>query len=388
MLGVGGLVLLAVSIFIYAPVAQTSTATETSAPKKEEPMQVKAVVVEEREVKIWNQFSGRVAAVEEAEIRPQVSGRITKIYFEDGQQVSAGQLLLEIDPRPFKAAVEEAEAQLAAAKSQNELAKRELERAEILVEKKAIAKRIYDVRQNEATAAINAVQAAKAALAKAKINLDHALVKAPIGGQISRVELTMGNLVQAGPNAPLLTSIVANNKVYAEFDVDEQTYLNYIHTNAKDQKSIKNIAVRLKVGSENMVFEGNVHSFDNKIDPSTGTIRARAIFNNPNGTLLPGMFANVEMATPQKSQQIVLPKAAIGTDQDRKFVYVVGKDSRAEYRQITLGQDVEEFRVITTGLTAGEKVVISNLGMVRPGMLLKLDVVSAHPNNAKQLALN
>jgi multidrug efflux system membrane fusion protein len=328
--------------------------------------------VKAQDVNIWSRFSGRIAAVNEAEIRPQVSGRITEIRFRDGANVKKGDILMVIDPRPYEASLKEAKANLASAKSGKSLADRELKRASTLLKEDAIAQRTYDSRVNDLEVAENAILQAEAALIQAKVDVDHAYVKAPFSGQAGRAELTIGNLVQAG-SAPLMTTLVSNESVYAEFDVDEQTYLKNVYSVRSDAK--QTVPVRLNVKGIPQI-EGSIDSFDNAINPATGTIRARALFNNKDGILLPGMYAEIEMSTPTSTSELVVPQSAIATDQDRMFVYVVDENNVANYREVTVGRPQNGFIVIQSGLKAGEKIVTDKVGMVRSGQTIKPDQVS------------
>lgn len=334
-------------------------------------MPVIVEAVESKAVQIWNKYSARLEAVEYAEIRPQVSGTITEVKFEDGQQIEQGEVLFVIDVKPYQAAVNQAEAEAKVAKNEFSLAQKEANRAEELIKTNAISKRIYDERKSGSNVAWARIKAAEARLESAQINLDYANVTAPITGRLSRAEIKVGNLVEAGPNAPLLTTIVSTNAIYADFDVDEQTYLRYIRSNAKDRASEGTVPVKLKLSGDDVAYDGFIYSFDNQIDSSTGTIRARALFENKDGALLPGMFATVEMGLPQKQEEILLTERAIGTDQDRKYVYVVNDKSMVEYRQISIGESMGGERIVTSGLKAGDKVITEGVIRLRPGMPVK-----------------
>ena len=343
-------------------------------------MTIPVAEVKAQDVNLWSRFSGRIAAVNEAEIRPQVSGRITEIRFHDGASVEKGDILMVIDPRPYEASLKEAKANLASAKSQKALAGRELKRAETLLKEDAIAQRTYDSRVNDLEVAENAILQAEAALIQAKVDVDHAYVKAPFSGQAGRAELTVGNLVQAG-SAPLLTTLISNDPVYAEFDVDEQTYLKNVYSVRSNSE--QKVPVRLNVkGIPQM--EGNIDSFDNAINPATGTIRARALFENKDGILLPGMYAEIEMSTPTSTSELVVPKTAVATDQDRMFVYVVDENNVAKYREVTVGRPQNGFIVIQSGLKAGEKIVTDKVGMVRSGQTINAEKVSINVEPAKE----
>ncbi|HEX3431164.1 MAG TPA: efflux RND transporter periplasmic adaptor subunit [Rhizomicrobium sp.] len=327
--------------------------------------------VHARPVRIWSEFSGRMTAVDSADIRPEVSGRITEIRFRNGQTVKAGDILFVIDPRPYAAAIAKAEADLATARSNAGFAHSDLARAAALIGAQAISRAYYDQRVNAEGVADASIKAAEAELATAKVDLDHAYVKAPIGGRVSRAELTVGNVVQSGANAPLLTSIVSNDGIYADFDVDEQTYLEAVRAHAatptRDQKTPVEIMIPGDTGNR---YEGTIESFDNRINTGTGTIRARARFANWDGTLVPGMFVSVRLASAHDSNAILVPEAAVGSDQSKRFVFVVGSGNRADYRAVALGEEVGGEQVVTSGLHNGERVIVSGLQKVQPGALV------------------
>jgi multidrug efflux system membrane fusion protein len=232
---------------------------------------------------------------------------------------------------------------------------------------------VVDERENEFANATSAVESAAAQILKAEIDLDHAYVKAPISGRVSRVEVTTGNLVQAGSDAPLLTSIVSDRGIYADFDVDENTYLRYVRSADTGSDGDRKIPVELLVGSEGAetdaeIYKGHIYAFDNRIDPATGTIRARALFSNAGGKLLPGMFARLKMGSAEERNAMLLTERAILTDQDRKYVYVVNGDSKATYREVRLGASAGGKRVIEKGLEPGEQVIVGGLMVVRPNV--------------------
>ncbi|RCK27870.1 hemolysin D [Thalassospira profundimaris] len=327
-------------------------------------------------VRLWNNFSGRLSAVEEVQLRPQVSGAIVEIRFEDGQLVQKGDVLAVIDPRSYQAAVNEARAELAAAEQNLSLAAKEKARAEKLVSNGTVSKRVYDERLNAHRVAQSQVTRAKANLELAEIELDHAFVKAPISGRVSRVELTVGNQVNAGPNAPVLTTIVSTGKIYADFDLDEQTFFASIGDNGKIDEAAHNIPVNMTLSNGRQV-SGYVHSFDNRIDARTGTIRTRALFDNLDGNLLPGTFAALQVGTLAKQDVITVSPEAISTDQDRKFVYVVEPDNTVAYRQVTLGAEINGMRIVTSGLNEGDLVIVNGIMKVRPGMPVAPEILQA-----------
>ncbi|MEK9845727.1 efflux RND transporter periplasmic adaptor subunit [Thalassospira sp.] len=317
-----------------------------------------------------------MSAVEEVQLRPQVSGAIVEIRFEDGQLVQKDDVLAVIDPRSYQATVNEARAELAAAEQNLSLAAKEKARAEKLVSNGTVSKRVYDERLNAHRVAQSQVTRAKANLELAEIELDHAFVKAPISGRVSRVELTVGNQVNAGPNAPVLTTIVSTGKIYADFDLDEQTFFASIGDNGKIDEAAHNIPVNMTLSNGRQV-SGYVHSFDNRIDARTGTIRTRALFENLDGNLLPGTFAALQVGTLAKQDVITVSPEAISTDQDRKFVYVVEPDNTVAYRQVTLGAEINGMRIVTSGLNEGDLVIVNGIMKVRPGMPVAPEILQA-----------
>ena len=370
------------------PVKDAHAAEDAAAPEAPQAMPVDTAVIEAKSVQIWKNFSGTVVAVDRADIRPQVSGIITEIRFEDGQYVEKDDVLIVIDPRPYKATLDQAEAALKAARTQADLAEKEYQRARKLIETEAIAQSVMDERINNRHAAAAAVSGAEALLNSAKINLDYAHITAPISGKTSRAEITVGNLVQSGPGAPLLTSIISDDKVYADFEIDEATYLNSIK-NAASTTETGNIPVRLKLLNSDIEYKGVVQSFDNRIDPTSGTIRARAIFDNKDKYLLPGMSVTVLMGEAGDEKKILVSERAIGTDQDRKFVYTINKDGMTEYREVRIGNSVNGNRVVLSGLKEGETIITEGIFRIRPGMpvIPKKDMPQGEESNAAAFAM-
>jgi len=325
--------------------------------------------LEPKTVSPFAEFSSRINAVDYAEIRPQVSGRITEIRFHDSEHVNAGDILFVIDPRPYQAAVDKAQADLTTAIHNAKFAQAERDRGNQLVKSNWLSQETFDQRTNADEVAKAAVQSAQAALETAQINLDYAYVKAPISGRVSRAEITVGNLVGEPTTAPpVLTSIVSDNGVYADFEVDQQTYLNnvrnYGQSHAEQQKIPVEVVVR---GNEDHLYRGYIYSFDNRIDTGSGTIRARARFDNTDGGLIPGMFVSVRMGSGVIDDALLVPESAIGNDQSKRFVFVVGDGNKAEYRSVALGPQVDGDRVVLTGLKAGDRVILDHLQRLAPG---------------------
>jgi multidrug efflux system membrane fusion protein len=344
-------------------------------------MPVITATVESKPVYIWKNFSGRLSAVDYVEVRPQVSGKIQEIHFKDGQRVNKDDVIITIDPRPYEAAANQAKAAVKSAENSSSLASKEARRAETLAKTSAVSQKILDERINNERVARAAVEEAKAALEQTQINLDYASVKAPISGRLSRIEITEGNLVQAA-TAPILTTIVSDEGIYADFDVDEQTYLSHIRQMAKTQQDEAKIPVRIQIGEngQNDGYEGFIYSFDNRIDPASGTIRARALIPNKDDSLLPGMFARIDVGSAQAEDRIVITDKAIGTDQDRKFVYIIDENGQTAYREVHLGSSIDGGHVITDGLKEGDVIITEGIVKIRPGMPVtpKTDEQAAH----------
>lgn len=343
-------------------------AAEQEAPMTPDAIAVTVEKINAEAVQIWNNYSAHLEAVQFAEIRPQVSGTITEIKFKDGQQVKKGDVLFVIDPRPYQAVVNQTKAELQAAKNQVDFSSKQLKRAKELIKNNAISQRLLDERVNAFNVAKDTVQGIEARLTSAKINLDYAYVKAPISGRVSRAEVKEGNLVVTAVNSPLLTSVVSQDKIYADFEVDEQSYLKYMRTAARDLQTEHQIPVKLQLTGDDVQYEGYIHSFDNQINVSSGTIRARALFKNDDHVLLPGMFASIQVGTPSSKDLVLISERAIGTNQNRKFVYVVNEKNIAEYREIEIGKSIKGQRIVTSGLNIGELVITEGIIHIQPGM--------------------
>jgi len=343
------------------------------------PTPVSVTTLNEQNVRLWSEFSGRMHAVDYAEIRPEVSGRIIEVRFQDGQQVKAGDVLFVIDPRPYAAVVEHDQANLESARSQLVRAQQDIARGKSLIESHAIAQSDLDTWDNNLHTAQAAVDAADAQLKQAQVDLEHAYVTAPISGRVSRAEITLGNVVQAGLNAPLLTSIVSQDGIYADFEVDEQTYLDTIRAAAIGNAQEQKIPVDLVAANDTHVYHGYMQSFDNRIDAASGTIRARAKFANEDGSLVPGMFVAVRLAASSDRKVLLVPDRAVGFDQSKKFVFVVDADNKVNYRAVELGKSVGEQRVVESGLKAGDRVIVDGIQYVRPNDVVDAKEVAAIP---------
>lgn len=332
------------------------------------PVPVGVYTVRSQTLRLWNDFSGRLRAVDSADIRPEVSGRITEVRFHDGQSVRAGDILLVIEPQPYEAAESRAQARLASAKAALQLAAANQTRNVGLLKTRVISQSDFDTTDSANAAAAANVLAAEADLKTARVDLDHAYVKAPIAGRVSRAELTAGNLVQSGAGAPLLTSVVSEDGIYADFEVDEQTYLETIRDAANGNAQEALIPVEITTpGEAGRTYKGFVQNFDNRIDPASGTIRVRAKFPNADASLVPGMFVSVRLASSRERDLLLIPERAIGYDQSKKYVLAVTPDNKVVYREVELGHALGGRRVVLKGLASGERVVTDGLQRVRPG---------------------
>jgi membrane fusion protein, multidrug efflux system len=333
-----------------------------AAVKTPPPAEVDVATVVARTITDLQDYSGRLQAIDKVDIRPLVSGTIVAVHFKDGDLVRKGDPLFTIDPRPYVAEVDHARAQLAAAQAREGYTSTDAARAVRLLTDNAIAKRDYDLAQNASREAAANVKAAQAALETAQINLAYAHIAAPVTGRVSRAEMTVGNIVSPGANAPLLTTLVSVSPIYAEFDVDEQTYLTYL---SRDSKAT--VPVLLGLATEDgFSRQGTIYSVDNRLDTTSGTIRVRARFGNEDGSLIPGLYARIQVGGGTPHAALLVDDAAIGTDQDKKYVMVVDANSRVHYREVELGDQHDGLRVIRKGLTAGDRIVVNGLQRVRP----------------------
>jgi multidrug efflux system membrane fusion protein len=348
--------------------APVTVAAAAAAPPAAE---VDVATVVSRSITDYQEYSGRIEAINDVEIRPLVSGTIVAVHFHDGAMVKKGDMLFTIDPRPYKAEVDRAAAQLASAESRSGYASTDWERAQRLLTDNAIAKRDYDVAQNANREAVAAVKAAKAALEAAQINLGYTAITAPVSGRVSRALLTVGNVVSTGANAPVMTTLVSMAPIYASFDVDEQTYLRFLSHDSK-------VTVPAWIGLANETGysrQGVIDSVDNRLDTSSGTIRVRARFDNADGVLVPGLYVRARVGGGAPHQAVLVSDAAIQTDQEKKFVLLVDKENKVQYREVTLGDQHRGLRVITSGLQPGARIVVNGMQRVRPGAAVKPNLV-------------
>ena len=370
-----------------ALMAVPSTSSQSSAPATAAPAAtpVSVAVVEQRDVTLWDEFSGRLEAIERVEIRSRVAGAVHAVHFREGALVTRGDLLITIDPEPYAAEVERAEAQVTAAQARLSLATNEFERGKQLFESRTVSQRDLDQRMNGQREANANVRAAQAALQSARLNLGYTEIRAPVAGRVGKLEITVGNLVPAGPGAPVLTTLVSINPIYAGFHANEEVVMRALKAlpgGASDQPKVDLIPVQMVTATSNGTsYQGRLQLIDNQVDVRNGTVRVRAVFDNAGGGLMPGQFARLRMGQAKTEPVVLVNERAVGTDQNKKFVMVVDAENKAVYREVTLGPSVEGQRVVASGLTAGERIVVNGLQRVRPGALLEPRMVPMDADN-------
>lgn len=355
------------------------SSTPGAAPVAAVPLAVSVAQVERQDVRVWRQFSGRLEAVEQVVVRSRVVGEVQALHFTEGELVNKGDLLVTIDPLPYAAEVQRAEAQVAGAQSRLSLAAADLARAQRLWPARAIAERELDERANAQKTAAADLASAQASLQMARLNLGYTGIRAPVAGRVGRREVTVGNLVDAGPNAPVLTTLVSVNPIYASFDADEAAVnqaLNSLEQAQDRQGQLAQIPVDMQVdGSAQPSRQGRLQLIDNHVDTRSGTVRLRARFDNADGRLTPGQFVRLNLGQAHARTALLVSERAIGTDQNRRYVMVVGTDNVAQYRDVVVGDRANGMRIITQGLEPGEQVVVNGLQRLRPGMVVAPQVV-------------
>jgi len=342
-----------------------------------------------RAVTDQDEYVGRFVAIDAVEIRARVSGYLDKIHFRDGQTVKQGDLLFTIDKRPFENTLAQARANLAQARANLAFAESDLERGKLLVRERTISEQVFQQRTQAQGSAQAAVQANEAAVKQAELDLDFTELRAPVAGRIGDRRVSPGNLVTGGTGGTttMLGTIVSMDPIRFEFSMDEASYLRYERF-AQSGKEVTGrehgVGVALKlIDDKNFERRGSMDFVDNAIDRSSGTIRGRAVFANPDGLLTPGMFGRVRVPGSPSYNALLLPDAAIGTEQIRKYVLVVGADNKAVMKYVTLGQLTEDnLRVIKDGIDAGDRVVVNGLMRVRPGQTVKPEEKGASPSAA------
>jgi multidrug efflux system membrane fusion protein len=372
--------------------SEETAATGEASPAVQAPVAVPVSVatVEAQNLVGWKEFSGHLEAVERVEVRSRVAGQVRSVHFREGSLVQAGDLLVTIDPEPFAAEVARAEAQVTAARARLAFTKKEHERAQQLVKTRTLPIREGDSRANAYREAQANFQAAEADLRKAQLDLGYTEIRAPVSGRVGQILVDVGNLVPAGAGAPALTTLVSVDPIYASFDADEQVVLEAIRDlGTGGNRDVSRIPVEMAApfGSSEPI-RGHLQFIDNTVNAGSGTVHVRAQFDNPDGFLIPGQFARLRMGKAVAERSLLITDRAVGIDQGKKFVLVVGEDNTVAYREVTLGPSAGRLRVVTSGLNAGERIVVNGLQRVRPGALVAPEQVAMTPDLPLETASN
>jgi multidrug efflux system membrane fusion protein len=362
--------LILLSLALLAGCARTA-----AQPADPPPPQVTVAEVISRDVTEWDEVTGRLEAVNAVAIRPRVSGFVAAVRFEEGAIVHRGDLLFQIDPRPFQAETDRLRAELARARATVQRAKSELDRAGRLAGENAMSHEEQERRAGFAQESAAQVAAVEAGLRAAELNLEFTQVTAPIDGRVGRAIVTQGNLVSTGPGeATLLTTIVSLDPIYASFDADEHMLLNQLDRDTggtRAHAAQPGLPIRLALASEHeFQREGKLNFLDNQIDPATGTIRGRAVFRNADRSLMPGLFVRLQLPGKSRYRGLLIQDRAVGADLDKRYVFVVTPERKVQYRGVALGPMVDGLRVIRSGLSPGDRVVVNGLQRVRPGVMV------------------
>jgi RND family efflux transporter MFP subunit len=353
-----------------------------------------------RDITEWDEYTGRLAAIDAVEVRPRVSGYLESVHFKEGQIVKKGDLLFVIDPRPFRAVLAAAKADVQGAQTRLELARNDAQRSEPLARTGAVSTEEFDRRSKVAVEAQATLDAARARLDQAKLDVEFTEVRAPIDGRTSNYVVTKGNLISGGSSggggqSTLLTTIVSLNPIHCYIDASDQDYLKYTRLAASGSRpSSRDVAnpVRVSLADEtDFRHEGAMDFVDNRIDPLTGTIRGRAVLNNPDGLLVPGQFVRLRLIGETKPGAVLVPDEAIGTDQSNRIVYVVDDTNIVTLRTVTTGRLIDGLRLIRSGMDGSERIVVSGVQRVRPGAsvtphLIDLEQASTTPAPAADVA--
>ncbi len=354
----------------------TSGANATPAAAVAPPPAVPVTVtaIEPRDVTTWQEFSGRLEAVDRVELRSRVAGAIQSVHFREGALVNAGDLLVKIDPAPFEAAVAQAESLVASAQAKLALAETELGRGETLQAKKVISQSDFAQRRSVHDEARANLRAAEAALTTAKLNLGYTEIRAPISGRAGKLEITAGNLVAAGSGSLPLTTLVSSGEIYASFNANEELIARTLAALPQDSGALPAIEqVPVEIGTlsdTGTPLSGKLQLIDNEVDAASGTIRVRAVFDNPGNRLIPGQFVRIRMGEPKAEKRLMISERALGTDQDKKYFFLFDAKNTVAYRQVQLGASVDGMRIVEKGLAAGDRIVVNGLQRVRPGTVV------------------
>jgi RND family efflux transporter MFP subunit len=375
------------ALLIPAILAGCGRAVPEAAPP---PPAVTVAPVDGREVVEWDEFTGRTVPIRTVEVRPRVSGYIQEVRFQSGQLVKKGEVLFIIDPRWHQAEFDRRQAEYDQANVHLDNAKREADRSPQLLKNQAISAEEAEARQARYKEAQAAALAAQAARDFARLDLDYTQIRAPIDGRVSREMVTEGNYVSGiAGNATLLTTIVSLDRIYVYADIDENSLLKFnalMRANKLASNNNGQIPVELELADEKQFpHHGTIESFDNHLDPQSGSILLRAVFPNPDGRIMPGLFARIRIPASQSYRAVLVEERAIGTDQSQKFVYTLTRSNTVEFRPVRLGPAIRGKRVVREGLAPGEVVVVNGLQRLRPGISVTAQAELAGPDNDAEL---
>jgi multidrug efflux system membrane fusion protein len=339
------------------------------------PPEVAVAQVLTKSVQQWDEYTGRVSAIDTVELRPRVSGYVQRVTYREGEDVKQGDLMFQIDPRPYRAALDNAQAQLARAHVAEQLEAIRIKRAQSLIDDDAISREELDMRGAAHAQSTADIRAAEAAVATAKLNLSFTEVRAPVAGRASRALVTVGNLATA--DQTLLTTVVSQDPMYVYFDADENSYLRYKEQERKSERTGRDNTVYVGLANEDgYPHAGTVNFLDNQVNPTIGTVRARAVVPNADRIFTPGLYARVRFVSGQKADALLIDDKAVLTDQDRKYVYVVDRDGKAQRKDVVLGRMVEGLRVVQSGLAPDDKIIVAGLQKIfHPGMPVRSNEV-------------
>lgn len=334
---------------------------------------VTVTTIEPRNIRTWQEFSGRLEAVDRVQIRSRVAGTIQEVHFREGGLVAAGDLLITIDPAPYAAAVAQAQGQVASARARVELASIELERGNSLAARNTISQSELAQRQSAQREAAASLQSAEAALKIAKLDLEYTQIKAPISGRAGRLQITEGNLVAAGDASQILTTLVSVDPIYASFSAGEELVARILAElpTQDGARALDQVPVEIATLADEKPVHGRLQLIDNEVSAVSGTIRLRAVFDNADGGLIPGQFIRVRIGQPRTHDHLLVSELAIGSDQDKKFVMVVDAANTIVHRQVELGDSIDGMRIVKTGLNPGDRVVVNGLQRIGPGTLVE-----------------
>ena len=370
-------------VICLAPLAVLSagcSSSRSAQPKTPVPPEVSVAEVVCKQIGDSDEFTGRLEAVHAVEVRPRVSGYLQSVHFKEGEIVRQGDLLFQIDPRPFQAEVDRLKGELSQAKAERSRAQSDFERAERLHNNDGMSAEEYDRRAAVRSEAEARIASTEAALRGAELNLEFTHVTAPITGRVGRAEITEGNLVETGAGQiKPLTTLVSLDPIYVYFDVDEQTYLKYARftqTHGAGSHELHSAALLGLADEDGFPHAGQVSFVDNQVSSSTGTIRLRATFANKNLALTPGLFARIRLQGGGAQRGCLTRDDAVVTDLNQKYVFVLGKNNTLVYRPVKLGPMTGGLRVVRDGLHEGDIIVVSGLQRVRPGASVTPKVVS------------